>query len=408
MRTLPLRVGVNCFPLAAHLGGIRHYFINLFRVLLAAEDAPEFVFFWYPHNASELAQLPDGRWRRGAVALQRQEDVARHVGRMDVYFCPLSALYPRPLPLPTVVTQPDAQEVFHPEFFTAHDLYVRDLHYAASVRMADRVITVSEFSKKAFVERHRVNPRRVLVAHHSVSPVFRTRESWRPPAAELPPRFVLYPANLWRHKGHEHLLQAVRWLREVRGVDVHAVFTGCRDPTAADYPLAARASALKVADLVHDLGFVAVEELAYLYGRASMLVFPSLFEGFGLPLVEAMTAGCPIAALRRTAIPEVVGAAARLYDEPTPEALGRAIADLLAGDGLRERLIDEGHARAQRFTDAAMAAVHHAAFREAARAYSRTRYEWQRWVYQPYHRTGVEARRILRSIRPSAAAASAT
>ena len=375
-----MRVGVNCFMLQPHIGGLKQYFLTLFRELLERDDENEYVLFWYPHNAEELEQLGTDRWRRSAVPLEDQRQVLAHLDRIDLYFCPLTALYPRPVPRPTVMTLVDIQEVFYPEFFTAQDRYIRELHFPGSTRMADRVITISEFSRRTIIEHHRVPPERVAAVHLAADERYaRSAEVERPPAAPLPARFVFYPANLWRHKNHDVLLRALRLLREGRGRRVDLVLTGVGEGEGS-YPLRAMAEAHGVGDQVRALGYLAVEELAYLYRHAEMLVFPSLFEGFGIPLVEAMAAGCPVVAARATSIPEVVGDAAELFEAASPDALAAAIERVLDDRARRDDLRARGLRRARDFSAAKMAEGHRAVFREARRAYRTRSFLWRRWV----------------------------
>ena len=386
-----MRIGVNCFLLQANIGGLKQYFINLFRELLASEDGNQYVFFWYPHNADELAKLGTERWKQDAVLVHDQLEVLNHLDRFDVYFCPFSALYPRPIPKPTVMFLPDIQEVFYPQFFTVEDLYTRDLHFPGSTRMADRVITISEFSKSTFVRFHGLREDKVLVAYLSADPAFyRAEEVARAPEQALPPQFVFYPANPWKHKNHDGLLQALRLLRQERGLEVPLVVTGHPDPDG--YPVETKAEEYGVRDLVYRPGYLGVEEIAYLYRHARMMVFPSLFEGFGIPLVEAMAAGCPVVAADTTSIPEVVADAAVLFDPKSPSAIAAAIEKVWRDDGTRQSLIERGRQRAGDFPAAATAAVHRRAFTEAAAVYSPRRFWWQSWVSQHVHRALVESR----------------
>src|SRR5262249_52203798 len=152
------------------------------------------------------------------------------------------------------------------------------------------VLTASGFSKETIIGHHGLPDYKVIVAYHGIDSRFdRSEQIGRPPAASLQGDFVFYPANLWRHKNHQVLLQALRILNE-KGLAIHAVFTGSCEPNGS--LLTELVAQYALADQVHHLGFVSVEELAYLYRKARFLVFPSLFEGFGMPLVEAMAAGC--------------------------------------------------------------------------------------------------------------------
>jgi glycosyltransferase involved in cell wall biosynthesis len=386
-----VRIGVNCYLLQPHIGGLKQYFVTLFHELLERDEEHEYVFFWYRQNAEELEQLGTDRWRRHAVLLEDQRHVLAHLDRIDLYFCPFSALYPRPVPRPTVMTLVDIQEVFYPEFFTPGDRYLRELHFPGSTRMADRVITISDFSRRALIEHHRLPPTRVKTVYLCADERYaRSAAVGRPPATALPERFILYPANVWQHKNHDVLLRALRLLREERGRRLDLVLTGFGQDDKS--PITAVAESHGVRDQVHLLGYLEVEELAYLYQRAEMLAFPSLFEGFGMPLVEAMAAGCPVVAARATSVPEVVGDAAELFDPGSPSALAAAI-DRVAGDeAWRETLRARGFRRSREFSATRMAEEHRAAFREAAHVYSRRVFLWRRGVTVYWHRAQLEWR----------------
>ena len=124
--------------------------------------------------------------------------------------------------------------------------------------------------------------------------------------------FLLYPANWWAHKNHELLLQAFALVRRERP-ELRLVLTG------SDHPAA-------LPDGVASLGRVPDEQLVDLYRSASALVFPSLYEGFGLPALEAMACGCPVAVSRVAALPEVCGDAAVYFDPTSVEDIARGIA----------------------------------------------------------------------------------
>jgi glycosyltransferase involved in cell wall biosynthesis len=137
-----------------------------------------------------------------------------------------------------------------------------------------------------------------------------------PPAGTAREPFLLYPANAWPHKNHGVLFEAFALLRRERP-ELRLVLTGAgHDPAAAPPGVEVR-------------GYVTQEELVELYRRAAAMVFPSLYEGFGQPLLEAMACGCPVAASGVSSIPEVCGGAARLFDPTSAEAVADAVADVL-------------------------------------------------------------------------------
>jgi glycosyltransferase involved in cell wall biosynthesis len=392
-----MRIGVNCYNLILQNGGIIQYFRSLFNELLTRDTANEYVFFWYPHNAEELGRLSSERWREHAVFLNNQRSVRRHLNKLDLYFCPLNALHPRPLPVPSVVTIADIQEAFHPELFTADILYSRDRHIASSAYMADRVITHSEFTKRTLVDKYRLPEERVLVAHHFANPIFYAPHSaLRGSSLLLPDAFVLFPANFWKHKNHDGLFQALRILRDDHKMHIDVVLTGFQMPNG--YPVESKAIEYGISSSIHVLGHVQIEELANLYRRARMLVFPSRFEGFGIPLVEAMASGCPIAAANVTSIPEITGNAAILFDPASPRSIADAIATLWCDASLRREMSVRGRRRGDFFSSASTVKVHLSAFDQAIRTYSERRYIWNAWCYRPYHEARAVVRRAHRTL----------
>lgn len=393
-----MRIGVNCFLLQPTIGGLKQYFLTLVRELLMHDQANEYVLFWFEHNAAELENLGTERWKPKAVLLQDQVQVADHLDRIDLYFCPFGALWPRPLPVPTVVTLVDIQERYYPEFFSEDDHFARDKWFPSSTRMADRVITISEFSKQSIVRHHRIPGQKVIVAYLSADErYYRSDQIAQKPDVSLPREYIFCPANFWKHKNHDRLLQSLRLLRDEHHLTIDAVFTGYEQPNG--YPLAAKAQEYGLGSQIHVLGYRSVEELAYIYRHARMLVFPSLFEGFGIPLVEAMACGCPVVAAHATSIPEVVTDAGELFDPTSPCAIAEVIAKVWKDPVLRDALITRGKQRANDFSPALTAEAHLRAFGEAARGYSYRRYLWLYWVYQHYYNARLAVRWPKRFVR---------
>lgn len=391
-----MRIGINCYLLEPHIGGIKQYFLSLCRELLLHDDRNQYVLFYFAQNIKELEKLGPDLIARHGILLRDQGEIRQHLHRIDLYFCPFGSLIPRPLPLPTVVTIVDIQEVFFPEFFTLHNLVARFWHYVGSTKMADHVLTISTFSKETLVRHHQLPQEKITVAHLCADERFyRAREIALRPATALPEQYIFYPANRWRHKNHDMLLRALAWLRDQEKMKVHAVFTGFDQQNG--YAIEKKAQEYGIADQVTQLGYVSVEELAYLYVHAELLVFPSLFEGFGIPLVEAMAAGCPVLAARTTSLPEVGGDAVAYFDPSSPESLAGSLHELLTNSSLRKELVARGSRRAGDFSPARMAENHLAAFRKASGAYSRRRYLWLRYGYKYLHagKTLLRAARIL-------------
>ncbi len=284
------------------------------------------------------------------------------------------------------MTLVDIQEVFYPEYFSDVDLFNRAYHYAGSTKMADRVITISNFSKNTIARHHSISKDKITVAHLCADKRFyRSAEVSRVPQLPLPSEdFIFYPANHWQHKNHDTLLRALQWLKAERGMEIKAVFTGHDVPNS--YPLLQKAAEYGVDKQVFFVGFVTVEELVYLYSKAKLMVFPSMFEGFGIPLVEAMAAGCPVLASNLTSLPEVGVDAVEYFDASSSENIGTAIERIWNDSARREELMNRGVKRAQHFSSEQLAQTHLEAFQKAAESFSMYRYLWNSWAYQHYHR----------------------
>ena len=244
---------------------------------------------------------------------------------------------------PAVVTVHDLQPLDHPKRFgLVKRLYLRVM-LPWSVRRAETIVTVSEFCRRRLVERLKVDPQRVAVVP---APVDTSSAGLDMPLAAAAPDlaspFVLYPALTYPHKNHEVLLRALARLA-ADGVDVALVVSG--GPGPLDSKLDHLADKLGVGGRWHRLGRIPRAALDGLYRQAVAVVLPSKYEGYGLPVVEAMARGCPVVAADAGALPEVVGSGGRLVDPDEAELWAGAIAELVDDPGARQALSEAGASR---------------------------------------------------------------
>jgi glycosyltransferase involved in cell wall biosynthesis len=375
-----MRIGVNCFLLQASIGGLKQYFHTLFDELLASDHENEYIFFYFDHNLDELGAIHQ-RWKRYAIRLTDQREVSNHLDKIDLYFCPFGALWPIPLPIPTVVTIVDLQEKYYPEFFLPMDHWNRDYHYYGSSHEADAVITISEFSKRSIVHFHSVPAGKVHVAYLSPDPRYCGPGNVGQPFDHLPDQYIFYPANQWKHKNHDCLLRALKIIKDEKQLNIPVVFTGFGQNNG--YPLKEKIREFGTCAMMFE--FLSVEQMVYLYRRAKLLCFPSLFEGFGIPLVEAMYAGCPIVCSNTSSIPEVVGDAAVFFDSGNPVDCATKIFEVWNNPSLRNDLIAKGSERARRFTSARLAQDHLAVFSQASKDFSYLLYLKNKLFFNPMH-----------------------
>jgi glycosyltransferase involved in cell wall biosynthesis len=268
----------------------------------------------------------------------------RRLAGADVVHFPLTVPIPRVRDRPIAVTLHDVQHLDLPDLFPRAVRAFRRFAYDDTARRADAVVVISEFVRGRAVERLGLDPGRVHVASLGVD-----LERFRPAEGEREP-FLLYPARAWPHKNHARLLEAFALLRRSRP-ELRLVLTGGGHAATPRPPG------------VELRGSLSLDELAALYRRAACLVFPSLYEGFGLPPLEAMASGCPVAASDLPAIREVRGDAAVLFDPDDPDAIAAAVEQALARS---EELSARGPSRAALFTWAACAERHEQVYRSLA------------------------------------------
>ena len=283
---------------------------------------------------------------------------------VSVVHYPLTLGVPR-TKLPTVLTLHDLQHHDLPANFSFAEHRWRRMLYDRYARTATLVVTVSNYSRCRIIEALGVAPERVIAIPHGVDPQrfapdHAAADQARLAPLNLPERFLFYPASLWPHKNHMRLLDALARVSDDR---VHLLLCGA---TAGRLEaLLAAAAERGLGNRVRHLGFVPADALPAIYRRAAALVFPSVYEGFGLPPLEAMASGCPVASSTRGSLAEVCGDATAVLEPDNPEQMARTISTVLDDEGLRRRLRSAGLAQAARFSWRAAADAHVAAYERA-------------------------------------------
>jgi glycosyltransferase involved in cell wall biosynthesis len=348
--------------------GDESYTVNLLRELPGA--APELALAC---SLRVPADLPDDV---PASVRRLQLDVANPYRRIPLAFPKLARregaalahlhyfVSPR-LACPAVVTVHDISYARAPELFSRRDRQLLRF-VGGSVRRAARVIAVSEFTRGDVIEQYGLDPAKVVAIPNGVNSSFRPLPEAEARVAErfgIRKPYVLCVGALQPRKNVPLAIEAYARLMAGRGTDCELVIAGGDRGGRLDVLDAILRT--RLTGRVHLVGHVEDAELPALYSAARALVFPSLYEGFGLPALEAMAAGTPVVASNTTGLAEAVGDAGLTVDPTSAEELADALGRLLEDADLRATLIARGHERAALFTWGRAATATADVYREA-------------------------------------------
>ncbi|MGH9408176.1 MAG: glycosyltransferase family 4 protein [Vicinamibacterales bacterium] len=354
-----MRIAIDARKLRDY--GIGTYVRNLLRELDRQDTTHEYVLLCRDGDCTLASELAP-RFRTvaedaGAYSIAEQFAIPADLRResADLFHAPHYVLPPL-ISCRSVVTIHDCIHLRFPQYLPSRlaYAYARASMWTATHRAA-RVITVSEASKRDILRYFRVPESRIDVIYNGIDERF-----WREPPAEqlervrqryqLTAPFVLYTGNIKPHKNLERLIEAFHLMRQAHPslATVQLLIIG---DEISKYAILRRAvHRHKLHKHVRFFGFVPDETLTALYRLADMFVFPSLYEGFGLPPLEAMASGTPVVASNVSSLPEVLGSAALMIDPYEPAAIAEAMERVLVDPALRNDLRARGLARAREFS----------------------------------------------------------
>lgn len=336
-------------------GGITVYSENLLDALLRLDDHNTYTLLYRREedlgryadvpNVEEVVLRAPGKllWDQVVVPLYAR----RH--RLDLLFHPKLTV-PLVTACDTVVAMHGAEQFAVPEVFKWHDRLYFTLANPLYCRAASAVIVMTEKGADDVVRYMGADPARVHMIHESYNedcrPMSDDEARRRTAAYDLPEPFVLFVGGITPLKNFGNLLRAYRGIRDE--VPHHLVAAGFkRWKYSEDLALIGK---LGLEDRVRFLGFVPDEDLPALYNRAEAFAMPSLYEGFGMPVLEAMACGCPVVTTNTGCSPEVAGDAALLVDPHDPGDIAAGIRRVLTDPSLREELVERGFRRAGQFS----------------------------------------------------------
>ncbi len=387
-----LRVAIDATPVLGAKTGIGHYIANLIQALQVLDGAPDLAYFlgssWVDHlplsNAS-LAKRPlpvRGISRtldlfgKNAALLKKNLNLwyrqRKFLGGIrliapDVIHNTNYSVFDADVP--SVVNVYDISCFRHPETHPAARVEMQKQTLPKALQTACHILTISEFSKNEIVDYFGISPSRISVTHVGVDSDFRPRdmEEIAPVLARYsldPGNYILTVGTIEPRKNLETLVQAFQRLPSSIRTKFPLVIVGMRGWKESKFmrlldPLISQGS-------VKLLGYVEQGDLPLIYAGARVFAFPSLYEGFGMPPLEALASGIPVVVSDRSALPEVVGDAALVVDALNPVVWAESIQRLLEDQTLYHELAIAGPERARRFSWKGVAEITLAAYREAA------------------------------------------
>ncbi len=342
-----MHIGIDTrFLIPGRIGGSETYTRNLIAALGRIDHQNTYNIFTIPQNEPLFQDLPPN-------FNTYPNHYANFSGELDLIHFPGTTVHSRPQNIPAVITVHDLQHLYWPGFFSLRERLRRWRQDRPSIHQAAHIIAISDFTRQTIADKYPTAVSKTTTIHSGVAAEFFQPATERAKAAlrqryKLPDPFALYPAYCWPHKNHKRLFEAIHILKHHFSTNYNLVLSGF-DPgeTPADWqPLLDSLGS----DTVQIVGYLPEKELPTLYQTAELLVFPSLFEGFGLPVLEAMAAGTAVICTNTGSLPEIAGDAAVFVDLFDSYALAEAMHNLLANSARRQKLIENGRQQAQTFS----------------------------------------------------------
>jgi glycosyltransferase involved in cell wall biosynthesis len=354
-----MRIGIDAHAIGSQTAGNETYIKNLVEALAAIDTENEYVLFF---TRPEAADAWRGRFRNVRVCLVRPHtrylripfSLPLAAWRTGVDLLHVQYVAPPICPCPVVATIHDLSFEHLPQLYTPRERWLFKLAIGYTARRAARILTVSEYSARDLLATYRLPPERVVVTPEGVSALFApVRDPARLQAVRrrygIAREYILSVGSLQPRKNLVRLIRAyVNLRRRDEEWDHQLVIVGKKGWLYQDIFRAARQSPF--GEDILFTGYVPEEDLPALYSGATVFVYPSLFEGFGLPVLEAMACGVPVITSNSSSLPEVVGEAALLVDPYDERALEVALQNVVWNAELRRELSERGMRRARHFS----------------------------------------------------------
>ena len=350
-----MKFSVDAHAIGRHLTGNEVYVRSLLHGFTSLGDDSEFITYVSSKDAANWVPSHfEVRWVAANPFVRLGFDLSRQLRRDKPDLVHVQYTAPVACPVPVVVSVHDVSFIEHPEFFSRFRALQLRWTVRRTVASAVRVLTGSEFARDSILRAYNLKEDKVIAVPNAASPSFRPLHIDNAVDAVrtrfgVPAPFILTVGDLQPRKNHVGLIRAFARLAKAHPELRHRlVLAGKETWFAPRVREAAKQSG--VADRIRFLGFVTDDDLLQLYNSCDLFVFPSFYEGFGLPLLEAMACGRAVACSNTSAMPEVADGAAILFDPHSTDGIARAMADLLRDPELRVRMERLGQQRSAHFS----------------------------------------------------------
>jgi glycosyltransferase involved in cell wall biosynthesis len=354
------KIGIDTTAITLNSLGVHNYVYELSKNLLSIDQSIQYVLYCQkavPHQFktyAKKAELKIAPIKNRKLCEQVWLSFVAPANNLDLLHCPAWGL-PLYYPKKTVLTLHGLGWRFIPDM---HDkkvsMYLR-WRAERSARNATRLIAISQATKEAYVEHLGIPEDKIDVVHHGVNTdlfsqqvgmkrIERIRNRYA-----LPPSFILYVGAMFKHKNIDTLIRAYSLLSGRKGFERIGLVIAGQKSLQYEY-LRKLAINLGIDEKVRFTGYFPAVDLNALYKASNLFVFPSLYEGFGLPVLEAFASGVPLVASDIPALSEIAGDAAILVDPKNTDELAYAIEKVLLDESLQKDMIEKGLKRAKQFS----------------------------------------------------------
>jgi glycosyltransferase involved in cell wall biosynthesis len=349
-----MKIAIDVHSVGAQVGGNETYYRQLIQELVADQSDNQYTLF-YTYSGALTAVSADPRFTFVQVPANPITRICFSLPmklrqtRPDIFHC--QYIQPPCGKVPTVVTIHDLAFEHFPEFIHPLEAIRMKKLVRWTARRADHIVTVSRFSADDIAQRYGIPRERITVTYQAASDRFRPREKHKcqehlARAYAIDSPFILYVGRLQARKNLPRLIEAYARARR-RGVAEKLVLVGKRDFQSEH--LDSMVKDLGLESSVIFPGYVSHEDLPLFYNAAEVFVFPSFFEGFGLPVIESLASGLPTITSRGSSLEEVSGDAALLIDPADTGSIAAALERVLGDQELRRKLSESGLRRSAEF-----------------------------------------------------------